>query len=283
MPWWEKYRDFIIVGLVVLVILMSIGADLQGKAIPGMEFISGSFIKPVSNTFYQIGSKISDFFYSLKNIGGMKSENERLKSMEGSYDNLKLEAEKLKQENKRLKDLLDYKESDSDYDMIGAQVIGKSSGGWFDIFAVNVGKDRDIKKGMAVVTDGGLTGTVIEVHDKWSKVLSIIDENSSVSVKINKTGDNGILHGDIDMKAKGLASAIYLPMTSNVKKGDEVITSNLGGVYPEGLYIGKVIKVENSHGDLYKTAIIKPGVDFQRLEDVLVIKTSKTGIDLGEE
>ncbi len=259
------------------------GVNFQGvQAMPGMEFVSGTLIKPVSNSLYRVGSKVSDFFYFLRNVGSVRSENERLTAVEEDYDSLKLETEKLKQENARLKGLLDYKEASADYDMIGARVIGKSSGGWFDIFAIDVGKDSGIEEGMAVVTEKGLIGTVIEVHDQWAKVLSIIDENSSVSIRINRTGDNGMLHGDIDMKAKGLASAIYLPMTSNIKQGDDAITSGLGGVFPEGIYIGKVLNVENSHGDLYKTAIIKPNADFQRLENVLVIKTTHPKIDLGE-
>lgn len=283
MPWWGKYRDYIIIGVIVLCILILMGVNFSGTtALPGMEFISGTLIRPVSNAFYQFGNKVSDFVYSVENIGSLRSENERLKTVEENYDDLKLQAEKLKQENLRLKNLLDYKEANAQYNMIGAKVIGKSTGGWFDIFAIDIGKDKGIEKGMAVVTDRGLIGTVIEVHDQWSKVLSIIDENSSVSIRINRTRDNGILHGDVDLKAQGLARAIYLPMTSDVKQGDDVITSGLGGVFPEGIYVGKVMSVENSQGDLYKTAIIKPDADFQRLEDVLVIKTHNYEVDLGE-
>lgn len=283
MPWWGKYRDYIIIGLVVLIILILMGVSYSGSAnIPGMEFISGTLIKPISSAVYQIGSKFSDLAYTLSNIGALRSENERLKALEENYDDLRLQAEKLKQENERLKNLLDYKEANEKYNMVGAKVIGKSSGGWFDIFAVNVGKQSGVEEGMAVVTDRGLIGTIIEVHEQWSKVLSIIDENSSVSIRINRTRDNGILHGDVDLKVQGLAKAVYLPMTSDVKQGDDVVTSGLGGVYPEGIYVGKVISVENSHGDLYKTAIIKPDADFQRLEDVLIIKAYNYGIDLGK-
>lgn len=283
MPWWGKYRDYIIIGLVVLIILILMGVSFSGSAnIPGMEFISGTLIKPISSAVYQIGSGLSDFVYTMSNIGALRSENERLKAVEENYTDLRLQAEKLEQENERLKNLLDFKESNEEYDMMGAKVIGKSSGGWFDIFAVNAGKISGVKEGMAVVTDRGLVGTIMEVHEQWSQVLSIIDENSSVSIRINRTRDNGILHGDVDLKVQGLARAVYLPMTSDVKQGDDVVTSGLGGVYPEGIYVGKVVSVENSHGDLYKTAIIKPDADFQRLEDVLIIKAYDYGIDLGE-
>ncbi|MDI6601914.1 MAG: rod shape-determining protein MreC [Thermoanaerobacteraceae bacterium] len=283
MPWWGKYRDFLIIGAVVLIILILMGVNFSGRTdIPGMEFISGTLIKPVSSALYELGGSFSNFVYSIRDIGNLKSENERLKILEEDYDDLKLQAEKLKQENERLKNLLAYKEANPHYDMIGAKVIGKSSGGWFNIFAIDVGKGSGIEEGMAVVTDKGLVGTVIEAYDQWSKVLSIIDENSSVSIRINRTRDNGILHGDVDLKVQGLARAVYLPMTSDVKPGDDVVTSGLGGVFPEGIYIGKVINVENSHGDLYKTVIIKPDADFQRLEDVLVIKTYNYKIDMGK-
>ncbi|TZE82247.1 rod shape-determining protein MreC [Calorimonas adulescens] len=283
MPWWEKYRDYLIIGSVVLSILILMGVSSSGKmSLSGLEFFSGNLIKPVSSTLYKIGNSISDFFYSLSNIGSLQSENERLRAKEEEYNDLRLQVEELKQENERLKNLLAYKETHQQYDMIGAKVIGKSSGGWFDIFAINVGRSSGVKEGMAVVTDKGIVGTVIESYDNWSKVLSIIDENSSVSIRINRTRDNGILQGDVELKAQGLARAVYIPMTSEVKPGDDVITSGLGGILPEGIYVGKVISVENSHGDLYKTAIIKPDADFQRLEDILVIKTYNDKIDLGK-
>jgi rod shape-determining protein MreC len=125
---------------------------------------------------------------------------------------------------------------------------------------------------MAVVTEKGLVGRVIEVGGHWAKVLSIIDSQSAVSAIAQRSRDNGTLQGDTTLyDGEGLCRMVYLPQDATVREGDIVITSGLGDIFPKGLPIGTVVGVENEPFAVYQTARIQPGVDFEHLEEVLVI------------
>jgi rod shape-determining protein MreC len=100
-----------------------------------------------------------------------------------------------------------------------------------------------------------------------------VDGQSSVAAIIERTRDNGMVRGNNTLTFEdGLCRMINLPLDSDVVEGDRVITSGLDDVFPKGIYIGRVIEVLDEKRDMYKTAIIQPGADFQRLEEVLVIR-----------
>lgn len=117
-----------------------------------------------------------------------------------------------------------------------------------------------------------MVGRVIEVADGWAKVRTIVDGKSAVSGIVQRNRDNGLLKGNNSLGSEdGLCRMIYLPEDSNVTAGDKVLTSGLGEIFPKGIYIGEIIEVTKDTRELYMTAIVKPGVDFQRLEEVLVV------------
>ena len=102
--------------------------------------------------------------------------------------------------------------------------------------------------------------------------MIITDERSSVSAMLQRTRDNGIVKGTIDPAPSGYLKMDYLPHDANLVKGDIVISSGLGGLIPKGIVIGEVIEAKKEPHDLMQYAIIKPAVDFQRLEHVFVIR-----------
>ncbi len=173
--------------------------------------------------------------------------------------------------NLRLQQLLQFKNT-TDQPVIAAQVIGMDPTGWFQSVIIDKGKNAGIKLNMPVVNAEGVVGRLVAVSHNYSKVLLIIDQNSAVDCIIQRSRDNGIV--------KGLSSKVctldYVLKSSDVRVGDIVVTSGLGGIFPKGIPVGEVIDVKDPAGELFKDVKIRPVVDFSKLEELLVILKEDT-------
>ena len=121
---------------------------------------------------------------------------------------------------------------------------------------------------MTVIADKGLVGHVVSVTSNTAKVQTIVDPSSAVSVIFESTGDNAICKGAIE---KNTLKATYISTSAELLENDTVETSGMGGLYQKGIMVGTVSKIENTKNVIDKYAIIKPAVDFDKLETVLVI------------
>ena len=271
-----------IVTVVTIIILVVIGFTSGNRQnLSQVEGFLGSVFGPVQRALYSGATSISDFIRDVQKRGetgqSLKEMEEKLKVLE--QDNLRLK--ELERENSRLKTLLDFKQEHQDFVVTGARVIGKSPGNWFNMLAVDKGSNDGIEQNMAVISQDGLVGRVVEVGTTWSKVLAIVDGRSSVSAIVERTRDTGIIRGNNTLVFEdGLSSMVYLPDDSEVIPGDKVITSGLGGVFPKGIYIGQVMEVVKEKQNLFKYAVIKPAVDFQRIEEVLLVKSDVDIIEM---
>jgi len=256
------------IGLIVAMMVTSMPRDTMTK----VEGFFGRIFTPVEKLTYNVSSYFSNLFASWEENRYVKDEYRRLKDLTVELQGQLVDKDELSQENERLKALLDFKEENPDLTVYGARVTGKSPGNWFNTLTIDRGSEDGVAVDMAVVTDKGLVGRVIEVGGRWAKVLSIIDSQSAVSAIVQRSRDNGTLQGDTTLyDGEGLCRMVYLPQDATVREGDIVITSGLGDIFPKGLPIGTVVSVENEPFAVYKTALIQPGVDFEHLEEVLVI------------
>ena len=137
---------------------------------------------------------------------------------------------------------------------------------------IDCGSDQGVSVNMAMVNDQGLIGRVTEVSSNWAKVRAIVDGQSSISAIVERTRDNGMIKGNNTFTTEdGLCQMINLPLDSDIVVGDRIITSGLGEIFPKGIPIGEVIEVVDEKREKYITAIVQPAVDFQRLEEGLVV------------
>lgn len=185
------------------------------------------------------------------------------------YENKLLALDKLELE--RLRSLYDLDKRYADYPKIGARVIGKDPGNWYEVFIIDKGTDDGITVNMVVMAGNGLVGRIIEVGPNYSKVRSIIDDSSSVSGKVLRTSDICAVSGDKQMGDEGYCLVEYIQDDANLIEGDEIVTSHLGEIYPPGILVGTIKSIEADPNKLSKTAILEPVVDFKHLEEVLVI------------
>lgn len=260
--------------IVIVTIVLLITIILTAGKRYNITFIEkglGYIVMPVQKTFSSVGEWISDQIYFIKNIKELEKQNTELakKVDELSYENKILQ--QYKDENTRLRKLLELDKKYPDYPKIGAEIIGKDPGNWYNVFLIDKGSNDGLEVDMVVLSGNGLVGHIIEVAPNYSKVLSIIDDRNAVSSKVLRTGDLGIVKGDLTLLNEGLCKMEYVDAEADIIVGDEIVTSNLSDIYPPGIMIGVVKEIETESHGLTKYALIEPVVDFRHLEEVLVI------------
>lgn len=268
----NKIPFIIVVVLTIGIIIALMVTSMPRDTMSGVEGFFGRILMPFEKAAYGVSSLFSNLFGSMEENRYVKEEYRRLTELTIEQQNQLADKDELAAENERLQKLLHFKQQNPDLTVYGARIIGKNPGNWYNTLVIDRGEKEGVAVDMAVITDQGLVGRVIEVGNHWSKVLSIIDSQSAVSAIVQRSRDNGTLQGDTTLyDGQGLCRMIYLPQDATVKEGDMVITSGLGDIFPKGLLIGEVVRVENEAFAVYKTAVVRPWADFKRLEEVLVI------------
>ncbi|NLV16722.1 MAG: rod shape-determining protein MreC [Syntrophomonadaceae bacterium] len=173
-------------------------------------------------------------------------------------------------EAQRLKELLDFKDQNlANMDLIPAQVIARSPNNWYSTININRGYSHGVAKDMAVITPLGLVGRVSFVGKDSAQVMLITDREGAVGALIQETRVPGIVVGDA--KSKQLYMN-HLQFYSEIKSGDQVVTSRFSEYFPQGIIIGKIGEVTSDPEILSKTATVIPAVDLDQFEEVLVIR-----------
>jgi len=273
----NKRLVILLVSIIVLVAL--IGFSLNGrKDVTWPEQFVKDTVGLVQATFHQPAQYVAGFF---ENVGDLKrtyEENEVLKARLDERMQLEAKVSELETENDKLREQVD-KESDlKAYSPIEATVIARNPDRWHDVIAIDKGKVHNVEENMAVITPGGLIGKVKHASQFTSTVqlISSSDRTNRVSAKIQaKTPVYGLIEGYDEEEQALLLRRI--PFDAEIKEKQKVVTSGLGGedgVFPSGLVIGEITKIEPDEYGLTQKAYIKPSTDLYDLDHVMVAKRS---------
>ncbi|WP_160317278.1 rod shape-determining protein MreC [Oxobacter pfennigii] len=266
----NKLLVVVIMLSVVFIVFIGMTASRRDR-VSIFEGVVGNVLNPVQKYLYKGGQSISNMFSFITNISNIKEENDRLEAENLELENKVVDYETVKAENERLRGMLDFKSNFAQYTYLGANVTGKGTGNWYDVFIIDKGANQGVKKYYPVVTSQGLVGQVMEVGPNWSKVLSIIDEKSRVSGALSRTQDQGMIQGIAGFNGEKNCRMMYLPADSTVAVGDYVVTSGISKYFPKNIKIGEVIEVADDATQFVKSAVVRPYVDFTKLEEVFVI------------
>jgi rod shape-determining protein MreC len=266
----------------VFVVFIGLTASKRDR-VSIFEGVVGNVLNPVQKYLYAGGQRINNLFSFIGNISNIRKENEALKAKNTELENKLIDYEALKAENTEFKEMVNFKNQNSQYKYLGASVIGKGSGNWYDVFIIDKGSNQNVKKYYPVVTSRGLVGQVVEVGPNWSKVMSVVDEKSRVQGMLSRTRDQGIVQGVPSLNGDKFCRMLYLPVESQVQVGDFVVTSELSKFYPKNIKIGVVSEISENKADFTKTATIEPVVDFTKLEEVFVITNAISDADYPPE
>lgn len=196
---------------------------------------------------------------------GVQEESERLRREVAELKQELLAVEEVQLENQRLHALLAFKQT-SDLNLTPARVVGRSSFAWFHTILLDKGTDNGIGLDSPVLTPAGVVGRVYQVLPSASRVLLITDINSAVDALVQRTRSQVLVEGQLQPTCR----ASYIGRGEEVREGDPVVTSGLGGVFPKGLLLGHLARVETFPGDVFQRAGLIPSADFSRLEEVFV-------------
>lgn len=199
-------------------------------------------------------------------------ENDRLQQENSKLHNLAVQLEETKQENARLRELLNYRQ-DAQFQVLTARVIGNDPRAQFKSLAINRGKADGLSLHMPVVVGDGVVGRIAKLGHNSSLVLLLNDSNSAVDVLVQRSRARALLVGDIHTEY-GSTRLEYLQRNQDVQNEDVIVTSGFDGLYPSGLAVGKVVKVRSSKSDVFHYVEVKPFVDFNSLQEVSVLLTS---------
>ena len=269
-----RSKGFLIILIIVAVLSIFIAATYRDRAkVSFIEDTVNSVVKPVQSFSVKASNSIIHFFERVFSSTDLDKENEQLRVKLAQYEIIESELETLREENSRLKDLLNYTDINDNYSYITSTVIGKSQGIWFSEFTVNAGRKDGVEENMAVVNSQGLVGRVNSVSANTCKVTAIIDSTSDISAMVERTRDYGFARGILNTDEKETLELYYLPSGYDLVPGDTIVTSGIGGTFPKGITIGTVTEVSRSNDDAEeRNAIIEPAVDFLRLEEVMIVK-----------
>jgi len=169
-------------------------------------------------------------------------------------------------ENLRLRSLLGFKQT-VPKPLLPAQVIGMDLSGWFQTVTIDRGGQDGVEEGMAVLSVQGIVGQIMEVSSNFSRVLLITDPNSAVAAVVQRTRARGIVEG----KGHSGCALKYVHRSEDIARADRVLSSGSDGVYPKGTVVGTVSRVRKRETQLFQEVEVRPSVDFNKLEEVLVV------------
>ena len=266
----------ILIGLSVLCTGLIAVSFLENDAVSPIRQASGFVITPIQKGINGFGSWLSGLTDNFEDAVSLRKENEELQAKVDTLTEENTQLVQDKEELTRLRELLSLDEQYDDYEKVGARVIAKESGNWFQLFTIDKGSSDGIQKDCNVISGGGLVGIVPEVGPNWATVRSIIDDNSNVSAMVSTTSDQCIIAGDLRLIDEGSLNLVKLTDSDNkVHVGDKVVTSYISEKFLPGILIGYISELNNDSNNLTKSGYITPVVDFRHLQEVLVILQRK--------
>ncbi len=265
----SKYLLFILTIICVGTIVITFNTSIFTGP---LNSFAGVFVVPFQKGITTVGTFLRDTTDRLSSITKLLDENERLKKQ---IDELTIANTNLEQEKYELTELRGLYELDAlyeDYQKTGARIIAKDAGNWYHTFVIDKGSDDGIKTDMNVIAGGGLVGRVMDVGPDWAKVQSIIADNASVSGMVLSSSDNLIVSGDLEHYRQGyITFSKLVDSADKVSIGDKIVTSNISDKYLPGILIGYISTIDDDSNNLTKSGRLTPAVDFEHLNEVLVL------------
>jgi rod shape-determining protein MreC len=223
-------------------------------------------IGPIQSSTTSFKQSISDLFNNYLAIVNTNKENAQLSKKVLDLENTIFNLQELKLENQRLKDLLSFGQ-EIPRSKVLAQVVGWDSSTEFNIIRINKGRKQGVTAKSAVVTSEGLVGYVYRVADHYSDIITILDQNNRVDTIVERTRSHGIVQGFSNFSC----TMKYVNRNEPIAKGDLVITAGLGEIYPKGIRVGTIIKVERETYGITQMIEVTPSVNFNKLEEVIIL------------
>lgn len=260
---------------VICMLLVSVSVLFKDATRPFTNIVAAVVI-PMQEGINSVGVWVSDRVGSMQSMEELRTENEQLRQQVEDLTRQNESLQSDQSELEELRSLFALSQQYVDYTKIGARVISSGSGNWYENFVINKGSDDGIAVNMNVLAGEGLVGIVTEVGHNFARVQSIISDDSSVSAMSASAADTCVVKGNSESARRdGVIDVTYISKDAAMVDGEELVTSNISSKYLPGLKIGTVSGIEMDSSNLTKSAKLTPVVDFQHVDEVLVITQLK--------
>jgi rod shape-determining protein MreC len=266
---------FLLLGLTILILALHETGQLK-LAEDLLSLVTG----PIQRTFAGAVEGVRDTFTTVGDVRELQAQVDELQQIANDLAAQTVRQKEVEVENFQLRELLNFVSANPSLhgyvggdiighsDLIEGDVVGQDPNPYISFVIINRGARDGLEVGMPVVSGGGrLVGRVAEVHPRWAKVQLLNDPGSRVNGVVQVSRATGLVAGRPD----GTLFLEQIPQSEQINMGDTVVTSGRGGLTPKGLIIGQVVDVEKLDIDLYQRALVRPAVDFGRLEVVLIL------------
>jgi rod shape-determining protein mreC len=267
----KKLIGWVLGGIVTLLLItfsLTVGSTIVSQGVNDVTNILGRMLAYPANS-------VNDFMESISNLTNTYQENQTLKQKVETIYELEVQLNDLKKDNEKMKEALKLQDTLNDYTLINATVIARNPDTWRDIVTINKGANDGLIPQMSVMSDNGLVGKVLDVNPTSARVALLSNnDNTLVRVAAMIQGEKESIYGTLTGydHEKNILIMSQIQATQEIKVGDKVVTSGLGGVSPSSLYIGTVEEVAMDRFGLYKEVRIKPAADTNDVRYVTVVK-----------
>ncbi len=259
---------------VALIVLLAVLTSLTGGRASPIANVLGVVSKPFQTAFTGLADGWTSWHGSVYQYDLLEAENEKLRKQIAEMEAAVRDSEAAIEENERLRRLLGLSERHRDFVYESALVTARNPSNWASSFTIDKGAEDGIQVKNSVINEEGcLVGLVTEVGSNWCTITTLIDTDMEVGAYAFRANESGVAEGEFDLMRQNVLRLSYLQKETNLKSGDLILTSGIGGVYPRDLVIGTVQGVYTEETGLSAFALIQPSVDLTRLKQVFVIKS----------
>jgi rod shape-determining protein MreC len=267
----KKYLAVIVAFILIAVSLVILSQSLRRPGSPGVvKKLVFEVTAPVERAINSGVGSVSGAWKQYLFLVGLEEENRELRNKIAALQGEVNTYREMSLEGSRLKKVLALEDS-TIYPTVAARVVGNEGSSPFRTIMINKGSTDGVKEGLPVISPEGVVGRVIECSWNYSKILLVTDYNSNIDSLVQGSRAQGILQGG----GHRLLRLKYVQRTEEVKAGEAVITSGLGGAFPKGLMLGTVVRADKKDPGLFQTIEVVTSVDFSKIEEVLVLQTEK--------
>lgn len=276
LSFWRRNRGFIVFSLILVVLigLASHKASQQQAPPSPLEELILRGLAPFSRASSLVVQRINTFLNDVKGLLSLRARNYELEAELAALRlrmNLLVEAER---ENQRLRQLLKYQEANPALDLKLAKIISIGQNPWQQDVIIDQGSQHGVEVNTAVITHQGFVGRVYEVHPTTAKVVLVIDARGPIAAQVQETRVRGTL--EADPNNPGMLRMIRLAREAAIRPGDAIVTAGTGALnLPKGILVGYVEAVTPTPDGLQLEASVRPAVNFDSLEDVLLVLSSE--------
>lgn len=265
LPRWAS--TLIVLGIAFVLVMPGPWSKLEG--------VGSTVLEPIQFGLSTTGGEISGVADTVERVQGMSSQNQQYRQQIAQLQSEVARLHDLEVENQDLRNLLGMQQHAGPGALLPVTVIARDQSPYVEAITIDRGTTGGVHVGSVVVTYAGLVGRVVRADPTSSKVLLVTDLNSSVAVHLQNPGQTtGVLRGQA---RNNLLAITYIPHQDKVSMGDVVVTSGMGGVFPSGLVVGKVARVEGHPTDPFQIALVQPAVQMDKLERLYVLAQPSGG------